>query len=223
MISSPPGPSGGPFMTHLLPCGGVLRVHGAWSPVPPRLPDFAALRSVRHLATLVAGAYPLRRPPDAWSPRVLAPPGPCYWLVTSGTPNGWRRGCPAVGLVRSTVCHYCLGGCIALVVCVRLSRQVLGVGAGGGSRISPERPPLPPRSPRLVWRVVPSACPFSSSAGTPFHVVCAFRGLGPVSPQAAPRALCVCVRLRSRGVRALCPSPSQCGARTSRPSGAGRR
>ena len=83
-------------MTHLLPGGGVPRVHRARSPVPPRLPHFATPRSVRHLATVVAGAYPLRRPLDAWSPGLLAPPGPCYWLVASGTPMGWRGGCLAV-------------------------------------------------------------------------------------------------------------------------------
>ena len=32
-------------------------------------------------------------------------------------------------LVRGTVCHYCLGGCSGLVVCVRRSRHVRGVGA----------------------------------------------------------------------------------------------
>ena len=41
VISSPPGPSGGPSKTHLLPGGGVPRVHRARSPVPPRLPRFA--------------------------------------------------------------------------------------------------------------------------------------------------------------------------------------
>ena len=72
VISSPPIPSGGPFMTHLLPGGGVPRVRGARSPVPPRLPHFATPWSVCHLATVVAGAYPPRRPPDAWSPGVPA-------------------------------------------------------------------------------------------------------------------------------------------------------
>ena len=37
VISSPPGPSGDPFKTHLLPGCGVSRVHGAQSPVPPWL------------------------------------------------------------------------------------------------------------------------------------------------------------------------------------------
>ena len=72
-------------MTHLLPGGGVPRVHGAGSPVPPRLPLLATPRSVHHLAAVAAGAYPPRRPPNAWSPGVPAPPVPCYWLVPSGT------------------------------------------------------------------------------------------------------------------------------------------
>ena len=38
VISSPPGPSGGPYMTHLLPGGNLPWVHGARSPVPARLP-----------------------------------------------------------------------------------------------------------------------------------------------------------------------------------------
>ena len=95
VISSPPGPSGGPSETHLLPGGGVPRVHRAWSPVPPRLPRFATPRSVLQSAAVAAGAYPLRRPPNAWSPGAPALPGPCYWLVASGTPLGWRGGCLA--------------------------------------------------------------------------------------------------------------------------------
>ena len=95
VISSPPGPSGGPSKTHLLPGGGVPRVHRAWSPVLPRRPRFATPRSVHQFAAVAAGAYPLRRPPNAWSPGAPAPPGPCYWLVASGTPLGWRGGCLA--------------------------------------------------------------------------------------------------------------------------------
>ena len=95
VISSPPGPSGGPSKTHLLPGGGVPRVHRAGSPVLPRLPRFATPRSVHQFAAVAAGAYPMRRPPNAWSPGALAPPGPCYWLVASGTPLGWRGGCLA--------------------------------------------------------------------------------------------------------------------------------
>ena len=95
VISSPPGPSEGPSKTHLLPGGGGPQVHRAWSPVPPRLPRFATPRSVHQFAAVAAGAYPPRRPPNAWSPGAPAPPGPCYWLVASGTPFGWRGGCLA--------------------------------------------------------------------------------------------------------------------------------
>ena len=95
MISSPPGPSGGPSKTHLLPGGGVPRVHRARSPVPPLLPLLATPRSVHQFAAMAAGAYPLRRPPNAWSPGAPALLGPCYWLVASGTPLGWRGGCLA--------------------------------------------------------------------------------------------------------------------------------
>ena len=56
VISSPPGPSGGPSKTHLLPGGGVPRVHRALSPVPPRFPRFATPRSVHQFAAVAVGA-----------------------------------------------------------------------------------------------------------------------------------------------------------------------
>ena len=93
VVSSPPGPSRGPSKTHLLPGGGVPRFHRARRSVPPRLHRFATPRSVHQLAAGAAGAYPPSRPLNAWSPRAPAPPGPCYWLVASGTPLGWRGGC----------------------------------------------------------------------------------------------------------------------------------
>ena len=49
---------------------------------------------------------------------------------------GWRGGCLAVGLVRSIVCHYCLGGFSALVVCARCSRLAWEVVAVAGSCVS---------------------------------------------------------------------------------------
>ena len=205
VISSQPGPSGGPFMTHLLPGGGVPRVHGARSPVPPRLPPFATPRSVRHSATVVAGAYPLRRPPDWWSPGLPAPPGPCYWLVASGTPMGWRGGCLAVGLVRSTVCYYCFGGCSALVVCARRSRLAWGVGASAGSCVSPWAPPCS--------RVPRGACCGLSCRGVPSlrppvrHSIRSVRSAGSVwlPSGSAPRVRWVWVRSCFRGVRASPP------------------
>ena len=210
-------------MTHLLPGGGVPRVHGARSPVPPRLPLFATPRSVRHLATVAAGAYPLSRPPNAWSPGVPAPLGPCYRLVTSGTPLGWRGGCRAAGLVPGWVRHYCLGGCRALYVCAQCSRQVSGVGAGAEFCVIPV-PPLPPR----VFR---AACCRSFRQGVPYpsplvrHCMRSVHSAGLVRLPLwySPRAFCLCVRSRSRGVRALPPSPGGCGARTWGGSDAGRR
>ena len=130
-------------MTHLRPGGGFPRVHGARSPVPTRLPHFATPRSMHHLAAVAAGNYPPHRPPNAWSPGVSAPPGPCYWLVASGT------------------------------------------------------------SVRCVWRAVPPGCPLSSLAGTPFHAVCAFRGLGPVAILVFPACL-LCVRALALS---RCPPP----------------
>ena len=115
-------------MTHLLPGGGVHGLHGARSPVPSRLPDFVTPRSVRHLGTVVAGAYPPCRPPSAWSPGLPAPPGPCYWLVASGTPMDSRRGCLAAGLVRSTVATTALAAAVPWC-CVRGAR-----GTSGGPR-----------------------------------------------------------------------------------------
>ena len=162
MISSPLGPTGGPFVPHLLPSGGVPRVHGARSPVPSQLTHFATPRSVRRLGNVVAGAYPLLRPPDAWLPGLPGPLGPCYWLVAGGTPMGWRRGCLAAGLLLSTVCYYCRSGCSAMVVCAQRSQQVWGVGAGAGSCSS-----LPSRPSRCVLRAVnvqvslPSACRYA--------------------------------------------------------------
>ena len=131
-------------MTHLLPGGGVPRVHRARSPVPPRLPHFATPRSLHRLASVAAGAYPPCRPPDVWSPGAPAPPGPCYWLVASGTPVGWRGCCLALGLVRGAVRHYCLGGCSALVVCARRSQPVRGARACAWCRVLPVSP-FPPR------------------------------------------------------------------------------
>ena len=111
-------------------------------------------------------------------------------------------------LVRGTVCHYCVGGCSALVLCARRSRQVWGVGASAGSRDSPVPPPLPPRSPQFVCR---SPHPAVSCPRPPLL------GLRLVAPQV--RAACplpVCAL-------ALLPSAGRCGRQTSCGPGAGHR
>ena len=207
VISSPPALSGGPSKKHLPPGGGVPRVHRARSPVPPRLPLFATPRSLHQFAAVAAGAYPPRRPPNAWSPGVPALPGPCYWLVASGTPVGWRRGCLALGLVRGAMRHYCLGRCSALVVCVRRSRPVRG-GWGWCRVLCLPCFPLPAlRFLRCVWWAVLSGCPLSSLAGKPFHAVCASRGLGPVALLVFSRVSFVCVYARALAASAPPPLP----------------
>ena len=104
-----------------------------------------------------------------------------------------------MGLVRDTVCHYCLGGCSALVWCAQRSRQVRGVGAGDSCPPPPWCPPPPSRSSRCVMRVVPSGVFLPLPAGTPFHAVSAFRRLGPVAFQVrAVCLLCVCALLLPR-------------------------
>ena len=164
---------------------------------------------------MVAGAYPRSRPPNAWSPGLPAPPGPCYWLVASGILSGLRGGCLAVELVRGTVCHYCLGRCSALVLCARRSRQVRGVGAGAGFCVPPFVPPVPPGSSRCVWWVVPSGFPVFYRLPVR-HSMPSVRVVGSVLSlfRFARRALCMCVHSGSHGVRVLPPSPGQCSART---------
>ena len=136
---------------------------------------------------------------------------------------GWRGGCLALGLVRDSVRHYCLGGCSALFLCALRSRQVWGVWAVAGSCVFAV-PPLPPRSPRAscggsFWPGVPD--PHSLVR----HSMRSVRSAGLVRLPFwySACALCVCVRSRSRGVCALPPSPGRCGARTSRGFGAGLR
>ena len=119
--------------------------------------------------------------------------GPCYWIVAGGTPVGWRGGCLALGMVRGALRHYCFGRCSSPVVCVRRSRLVRG-GWGRCRVLCLLCFPLPAlRFLRCLWQAVPSECPLSSLAGTPFHAVCAFCGLGPAALLVVPACpLCVC-------------------------------
>ena len=220
VISSPPGPSGGPSKTHLLPGGGVPWVHRARGPVLPRLPRFATPRSVHQFAAVAAGAYPLRRPPNAWSPGAPASPGLWYWLVASGTPLGWRGGCLAWGLGRGAVRHYCLGGCSAPSVCARRSRPVQGVVPVPGVVSLSYPPPRP-------------ACSALRVAGRPVRVSLILarwysipRGLCVLRarygcPSGSPRVSLSCVCARAPTASAP-PPPGWCGVRTLRGPGTGR-
>ena len=117
-----------------------------------------------------------------WNPLWLARMLPCLGLGAwrCAPPLPWRVQCP-------------VGVCAALLAGSR--------GSGRHLVLCLSRFPLPaPRVPRCVWRAVPSGCPLLSLTGTPFHAVSAFRELGPVGLLVVPRALCVCVRSRCRGV-----------------------
>ena len=107
-----------------------------------------------------------------------------------------------MGLVRGAVRHYCLGGCSALVVCVRRSRPVQEVWGRCRVLCLPRFPLPAPRFLRCVWRAAPSGCPLSSLAGTPFHAVCAIHRLGPVALLVFPACLLrVCALAVSRRPR----------------------
>ena len=153
VISSPPGPSGGPSKTHLLPGGGVPRVHRARSPVPPRLPHFATPRSVHQFAAVAAGAYPLRRPLMRGRPGRRR----CRARATGFSP--WA-GAESAGLGRGAVRHYCPGGCSAPSVCARRSRPVQRARAGTWSCVSPVSSSPP--------RVSRAACGRPSRPGVPY-------------------------------------------------------
>ena len=208
-------------MTHLLPGGGLSRVHGAGRPVPPGLPSFATPRSVRHLATVVAGAYPLRRPPDAWSPGLPARLGPCYWLVASGTPMGWRRGCLAAGLVRSTVCYYWRVCCRGRV-CARLAA---GPGGWGRCRFLLLHFGLHSSLESPVMRVADCPVRVSLPVACRYAIPCGL--CVPRARSGCPSGLCrvsvACVCAHAPAAYApLPPPPGRCGSCTTRGSGGGR-
>ena len=186
VISSPPGPSGGPSKTHLLPGGGVPRVHRARSPVLPWLPRFATPRSVHQFAAVAVGAYPLRRPPNAWSPRGAGAAGPVLLACRQWDPLGLARRPPSLG-VGAWRCAPLLPWRVQCPVCVCAALAAGSRGSGRYLVLCLTRFPLPaPRVPRCMWRAVPSGCPLPSLAGTPFHVVCAFRALGPIALLVVP-------------------------------------
>ena len=86
-------------------------------------------------------------------------------------------------------------------LCVRGARGWFG-GSGRYLVLCLSRFPLPaPRVPRCVWRAVPSGCPYPCSQVR--HFTRSVRSASSVRLPFwySPRALCVCVRLRSRGVR----------------------
>ena len=237
VLSSPRDSSGGPSKTHLLPGGGVPRVHRARSPVPPRLPRFATPRSVHQFAAVAAGAYPSRCPPNVWSPGAPAPPGPVLLACRQWDPLGLARRLPClgVGAWRSAPILPWRVQC-PVRVCAALAAGSGGLGTVPGV-VSLPFPPSRPACPALRvagrpvrvsrtlarWYAIPrglcfprarSGC-FSGSPCVPFACVCAR------APAAsAPPPPLGCVVCAPRAVPALGagravprgPCPSACPA-----------
>ena len=178
VISSPPGPSGGPPKTHLLPCGGVPRVHRARSPVPPRLRSFATPRSVHQFAAVAAGAYNRVAPPMPGRPgrrrrraraTGLSPVGPSWADAEAALPRGWGVAqCATTALAGAVPCP-----------CVRGACRLFG---GLGPVPGVVSLPFPPSRP---------ACPALRVAGRPVRV-----SLTLARWYAIPRGLCF-LRARS--------------------------
>ena len=220
VISSPPGPSGGPSKTHLLPGGGVPRVHRARSPVPPRLPHFATPRSVHQFAAVAAGAYPPRRPPNAWSPGAPAPPGPATGLSPVGPPWAGAEAAQPRGWGVAQCATTALAGAVPRP-CVRGAR---GRFRGLGPVPCVVSLPFPPSRP---------ACPALRVAGHHVRVsltlarwyaipcgLCVPRARSGC-PSGCPRVPFACVCARAPAASAP-PPPGWCGVRTSRGPGSGR-
>ena len=94
---------------------------------------------------------------------------------------------------------------------MRGARGWFGGGRGRCGVFCLPRFPLP--APHLlccVWQAVPSGCPLSSLAGTPFHAVCVFRGLGPVALLVFP-ACPLCGRALALSRRPRPPPPPRVG------------
>ena len=135
--------------------------------------------------------------------------GPVLLACRQWDPLGLARRLPSLGVGAGAVRHYCFGGRSAPSVCARRSRPVRGARASAWCCVSPRFPLPAPWVPRWVWRAVPSGCPLSSLAGTPFHAVCAFRELGPVALLVVPACpWCVCALALPR---CLLPPPPPLG------------
>ena len=133
--------------------------------------------------------------------------GPVLLACRQWDPLGLARRLPSLG-VGAWRCAPLLPWRAQCPVCVC---SPLAAGSGGSGRYLASclfRFPLPAlRVPRCVWRAVPSGCPLPSLAGTPFHAVCAFRGLGPVALPVVPAChFRVCALALSR-----CPLPPPLG------------
>ena len=129
---------------------------------------------------------------------------------------GWRGGCLALELVRGALRHYCLGGCSALVVCVRRWRPV---SAGLGTVLGVVSSPFPPARPafpvlcvagRPVWVSLILARWYAIPCG-----LCVPRARSGC-PSGFPRVSFVCLCARSLAASATPPPPRAGVARAPR-------
>ena len=129
--------------------------------------------------------------------------GPVLLACRQWDPLGLARRLPSLG-VGAWRCAPLLPWRVQCPVCVCAALAAGSEGSGRYLVLCLSLFPLPaPRVRRCVWRAVPSGCPFPSLAGTPFHVVCAFRTLGPVALLVVPACpFRVCALALSR-----CPLP----------------
>ena len=112
--------------------------------------------------------------------------GPVLLACRQWDPLGLARRLPSLG-VGAWRCAPLLPWRVQCPVCVCAALAAVSGGSGRYLLLCLSRFPLPAsRGPRCVWRSVPSGCPLSSLAGTPFHTVCAFRALGPVALLVVP-------------------------------------
>ena len=220
VISSPPGPSGGPSKTHLLPGGGVF---GFTELGAPSLPGFP----ISPLPGQSIDSQPwLRALTHCVAPLMLVAPGtgaagPVLLACRQWDPLGLARRLPSLGAGawRSAPLLPWRVQC-PVRVCAALA-----AGSGRSGRylvLCLSRFPLPPRVSR-------AACGGLSRPGVPYPRSLVRHSMQLCVPRArsgcpsdSPRVpfACVFLRSRSRGVRS--PPPGWCGVRTSRGPGTGR-
>ena len=141
---------------------------------------------MHQFAAAAAGAYPLRRPPNAWSPGGAGAAGPMLLACRQWDTLGLARRLPSLG-VGAWRCAPLLPWRVQCPVCVCAALTASSGGSGRYLVLCLSRFPLPaPRVPRCVWRAVPSGCRLPSLAGTPFQAVCAFRAIGTVALLVVP-------------------------------------
>ena len=182
-VISSPGPSGGPSKTHLLPGGGVPRVHRARSPVPPRLPRFRHSPVSASIRSCGCGHLPTASPPQCVVARGTGAAGPVLLARRQWDPLGLAQRLPSleVWAWRSAPLLPWQVQC-PVRVCAALA-----AGSGGSGRylvLCLSRVAGRPVRVSLIlarWYAIPrglcvpparSSCP-SGSARVPFACVCA--------------------------------------------------